>query len=48
MKKFLIVSFLFLGYLACKQTEKPSYGTKEWTEYLGGPGEKSLFTSSAN
>jgi len=37
MKKILVVSFLFIGYLACKQTEKPSYGTNEWKEYLGGP-----------
>src|SRR2546423_3261201 len=40
MKKFLIpiVSFLFIGYLSCKQgNEKPSYGTNEWKEYLGGP-----------
>src|SRR4051812_46478047 len=40
MKKFLIVvvPFLFIGYIACKQgNEKPSYGTSEWKEYLGGP-----------
>ncbi|CAN5165234.1 hypothetical protein BH11BAC6_BH11BAC6_01270 [soil metagenome] len=40
MKKLLvvIVCFLFIGYLACKQgAEKPSYGTSEWKEYLGGP-----------
>src|SRR5688572_9213274 len=38
MKKFLIVSFLSITILACKQaTEKPSYGTNEWKEYLGGP-----------
>src|SRR6059058_4121732 len=40
MKKFLIVviPFLLIGYIACKQgNEKPSYGTSEWKEYLGGP-----------
>ena len=40
MKKFLVffVAFLVIGYLACKQgAEKPSYGTNEWKEYLGGP-----------
>ena len=38
MKKFLVVSFLSIAILACKQgTEKPSYGTNEWKEYLGGP-----------
>lgn len=40
MKKFLvvIVACLVVGYLACKQgAEKPSYGTNEWKEYLGGP-----------
>jgi quinoprotein glucose dehydrogenase len=37
MKKVLVVSLLFTGYLACKQAEKPSYGTSEWREYLGGP-----------
>ncbi len=40
MKKFLVVlvACLVIGYLACKQgAEKPSYGTNEWKEYLGGP-----------
>jgi len=40
MKKILvlILASLMIGYLACKQgAEKPSYGTNEWKEYLGGP-----------
>ncbi len=40
MKKFLVVlvACFVIGYLACKQeSEKPSYGTNEWKEYLGGP-----------
>lgn len=37
MKKVLAVSLLFTGYLACREAEKPSYGTSEWREYLGGP-----------
>ncbi|HEX5152993.1 MAG TPA: PQQ-binding-like beta-propeller repeat protein [Parafilimonas sp.] len=40
MKKILVVlvTLLVIGYLACKQgAEKPSYGTNEWKEYLGGP-----------
>lgn len=40
MKKFLIplVVFLCIGFLSCNQgAEKPTYGTHEWKEYLGGP-----------
>lgn len=40
MKKILVAvsAILFIGYLACKEgAEKPSYGTDEWKEYLGGP-----------
>ena len=39
MKKSLAVTFfLSVAILSCKLgTEKPSYGTNEWKEYLGGP-----------
>src|SRR5215218_2943689 len=39
MTKYLSVSLLLCaGLVACKQgAEKPSYGTNEWREYLGGP-----------
>jgi len=40
MKKFLVhvPVLLFAGLLSCKsETEKKSYGTREWKEYLGGP-----------
>jgi quinoprotein glucose dehydrogenase len=36
MKNTLIISFLFFGFIACKP-DKPTYGTNEWREYLGGP-----------
>jgi quinoprotein glucose dehydrogenase len=37
-KKLVLVLLVVIGYLACKQgNEKPSYGTNEWKEYLGGP-----------
>jgi quinoprotein glucose dehydrogenase len=36
MKKILIISFSVILLFACKP-EKPSYGTNEWKEYLGGP-----------
>ena len=37
MKKLLVLTLFFTTYLACKQAEKPAYGTSEWKEYLGGP-----------
>ncbi len=38
MNKCFVPVFLVVGFLACKQgNEKPSYGTSEWKEYLGGP-----------
>src|SRR5689334_23230277 len=40
MKKLLILSSLFLliVFFACQSdNERPVYGSKEWTEYLGGP-----------
>jgi quinoprotein glucose dehydrogenase len=36
MKKTLFFSLFLLGIIACKP-EKPTYGTNEWKEYLGGP-----------
>jgi quinoprotein glucose dehydrogenase len=36
MKNTLVISFLIFGFIACKP-EKPTYGTDEWKEYLGGP-----------
>jgi quinoprotein glucose dehydrogenase len=39
MKKFLFpLSVLtFIAIASCNEKNKPSYGTKEWREYLGGP-----------
>lgn len=33
----LLAGFFLLCAVACKQNEKPSFGSKEWKEYLGGP-----------
>jgi quinoprotein glucose dehydrogenase len=40
IKKYLIPLhvFIIIGSVACKtENDKPSYGTREWREYLGGP-----------
>src|SRR5687767_15676564 len=39
MKKVLLaVSFVILIIISCKSgSDKPSYGSNEWKEYLGGP-----------
>ncbi len=40
MKKILLpaFSFLFVVFIACnEEAGKPSYGSNEWKEYLGGP-----------
>lgn len=37
MKKLLVATLLSASFIACNQAEKPSYGTNEWKEYLGGP-----------
>lgn len=40
MKKYLIpfAVFISIGFCACNmEGDKPVYGSKEWTEYLGGP-----------
>src|ERR1044072_682344 len=34
---FAVPVLVAAGLIACKSENKPSYGSREWKEYLGGP-----------